>query len=143
MIGLTIEQAKEKFFDSQKIIDAERRATLRALSRFGAFVRQRAKSSIRPRRRASEPGEPPSSHVGRLRDNIFFVVEPDEQNVVIGPAKINKPAPLILQALEHGGETLIMGRGRNKGRMVPAMIQPRPFMQPAFDEEYPKAAYLW
>ena len=143
MIGMTIEEAKEGFFDWKKVQDSERAASLRALSKFGAFVRQRAKTSMRSRKGASEPGSPPSKHLGLIGDFLFFVVEPEAQNVLIGPAKINKPVPMILEVLEHGGETLIMGRGKDKGKSVPAMIQPRPFMQPAFDIEIQKAPYLW
>ena len=144
MIGFTIQEAKERFLDWQKVQDAAKSASLRALSRFGAFVRQRAKTSMRKRKGISEPGEPPSAHVGLMRDMMFFVVEPEVPNVVIGPAKINKPIPMIMQALEHGGESLAtVTRGKLKGTLVPVRIEARPFMQPAFDAEIKKAPYLW
>lgn len=143
MIGYSIKAVKTQFFDARKIDNAAERATLRALSKFGAFVRQRSRHSIRKRKGVSEPGQPPHSHTGLLREHIYFVVERAEQNVVIGPAKINKPSPLILQALEYGGNTAIMGRGKERGKLIPAVIEARPVMQPAFDIELKRAPYLW
>lgn len=76
------------FFDGKKVMNAVDKAARNALSRFGAFVRQRARSLIRSRKRASLPGEPPSSHTGYLKNNIFFSYEPASQSVVIGPVPI-------------------------------------------------------
>jgi ribosomal 50S subunit-associated protein YjgA (DUF615 family) len=80
-------KVKSSFFDRKIVIDAMDRAARNVLSKFGAFVRQRAKSSIRQRKRASDPGKPPSSHTGVLKDFIFFGYEADRQSVVIGPTK--------------------------------------------------------
>lgn len=59
-----LEAAKGNFFDRKAVLAAVDKATLRVLSKFGAFVRRRAKSSIRKRKKASPPGQPPSSHSG-------------------------------------------------------------------------------
>lgn len=140
MIGLSLESVKASILEQEKILDSAERASLRALARFGAFVRQRAKTSIRPRDKISEPGKPPSSHVGLLRDRILFEVERAAKNVVIGPMLLRgTTSPDALAALEHGGQSLIMDRGQAKS----ALIQARPFMQPAFDIELEKAPYLW
>ncbi len=64
--------AKKMFFDRRAVIDAVGRANVKVLSHAGAFIQRRAKSSIRKRKRASRPGEPPSSHVGTLRNLIYF-----------------------------------------------------------------------
>jgi hypothetical protein len=144
MIGMKLAAAKGGFFDSAKVQRSMDANTRRALSKFGAFVRRRAKSSIRKRKGISPAGSPPSSHTGLLRSNIFFVAETEKNNVVIGPILLNgTKSPTALQALEHGGQTLIMGRGKNKGKMVPAIVEARPFMQPAFEIEIEKAPYLW
>jgi len=66
MIGVTIDQAKGMFFDRKAVTSAVDRTERRVLSRFGAFVRRGAKSSIRKRKRAAEAGMPPSSHTGLL-----------------------------------------------------------------------------
>ncbi len=142
MIGLTIEEAKGQFFNPQAVLDAVNRSTLRAFAKFGAFVRQRAKSSnsLRYRKGVSLPGQPPASHTGLIRDFLFFVVERFPANVIIGPAKINGArSPNELEVLEHGGATTIMRHGKPQTIMLAA----RPFMQPAFDAELDKAVFLW
>ena len=135
---MKINQAKGLFFDRSAVTNAADRAERRVLSRFGAFVRRGARSSIRKRKTASQPGSPPSSHVGLLKRNIFFVYEPQRGNVVIGPILLNKgtDAPALL---EHGGSVT---RRRRKKR-VRMTYRPRPFMGPAFEREKPKLPQMW
>lgn len=142
MIGMKLAQAKQGFFDREKVQKKQDAATRRALAKFGAFVRRRARSSIRKRKGISQPGSPPSSHTGLLRDNIFFVAEPERTNVVIGPILLNgTKSTTSLKALEHGGPSVMERRGKK----VPILLEPRPFMQPAFDAELDKAPemYKW
>ena len=138
MIGMKINQAKGLFFDRTAVTNAVDRAERRVLSRFGAFVRRGARSSIRRRKSVSQPGSPPSSHTGLLKRNIFFVYERQRSNVVIGPILLNKgtDAPAIL---EHGGSVT---RRRRKKR-VRMTYRPRPFMGPAFEREKPKLPQMW
>lgn len=138
MIGVTIDQAKGMFFDRKAVTSAVDRAERRVLSRFGAFVRRGAKSSIRKRKRAAEPGMPPSSHTGLLKRNIFFLYESRHSSVVIGPTLLGTgtDAPRLL---EHGGAAT----RRKKKRRVRVTYQPRPFMKPAFEQEKPKLAQMW
>ncbi len=145
MIGIrsgdvgTVEQAKRNFFSAQKILEAADKATVRVLSRFGAFVRQRAKTSIRKRKGVSKPGSPPSSHAGQLRDLMLFAYDAASRSVVIGPAKFKDgTAPALL---EEGGETTIMRKRSGKSRR--AFYRARPFMKPAFDAELAKMPPLW
>ena len=138
MIGMKLNQAKELFFDRAAVTNAVDRAERKVLSRFGAFVRRGARSSIRKRKSVSKPGAPPSSHTGLLKRNIFFVYEPDRSNVVIGPIQLNSgtDAPALL---EHGGSAT---RRRRKKR-VRMTYRPRPFMGPAFEREKPKLPQMW
>ena len=138
MIGMKINQAKGLFFDRPAVTSAADRAERRVLSRFGAFVRRGARSSIRKRKATSQPGSPPSSHVGLLKRNIFFVYEPQRSNVVIGPILLNNgtDAPALL---EHGGSVT---RRRRKKR-VRMTYRPRPYMGPAFEREKPKLPAMW
>ena len=108
------------------------------LSRFGAFVRTRAKTSIRKRKGTSPPGSPPHSHVGLLRKFILFAYDPTRKSVVIGPTLIRaeSQAPRLL---EHGGEAV----RRTKTRTRRLRYRPRPFMQPAFAAEQSKLPPLW
>jgi hypothetical protein len=138
MIGLSFQAAKQGFFDRAAVQQKVDKATRRVLSRFGAFVRQRAKTSIRKRKGTSPPGSPPYSHVGLLRKFILFAYDADRKSVVIGPTLIRagSEAPRLL---EYGGEaTLETKRGRRRAR-----YRPRPFMRPAFEAEKPKLSALW
>ena len=123
----SVEQFKSAFFDRDAILKAMDKVTAKALSKYGAFVRQRARTSLRYREDPAPPGQPPSVHKtmtrnktnkrtgvtkkqdsSPLRDFIFFAFEKATQSVVIGPAKTNqqnafgtdRPIPAVL---EYGG----------------------------------------
>lgn len=137
MIDITLD--KSSFFDRPKVIAAVDRATRQVLSKFGAFVRRSARSSIRPRKRiTSPPGQPPFSHTGLLRNRIFFGYDPTQSSVVIGPTPLNarSEAPALL---EYGGTTTLP----RKGRHVRARFRGRPYMGPAFQKETPKLPAMW
>ena len=137
MIGFDI---KRMFFDRQAVISKVDAATRRVLSRFGAFVRRSAKSSIRKRKKAAPPGQPPSSHTGLLKKFIFFGYDAARQSVVIGPTRLNQKgrgeAPPLL---EYGGKTTLK-RGGKKRRVT---YQARPYMGPAFEKEKPQLPAMW
>jgi len=137
MIGMNFKEATGGFFDRAKVVRAMDSATRRNLSKIGAFVRTRARSIIRTRKRVSDPGEPPSSHTGILKALIFFAYEPARKNVVIGPTVARAgEAPALL---EYGG-----GTTRRVGHLVkPAHYRPRPFMGPALEEAKGKLADIW
>jgi len=130
---------KQMFFDRQAVLGAVDRATRSVLSKFGAFVRTAARHSIRKRKAVSQPGSPPSSHVGTLRRLIFFGYDPARKSVVIGPTPLGSEveAPPLL---EYGGRAR---RKNRKGRNVTATYRPRPFMTPAFESEKTKLPALW
>jgi hypothetical protein len=142
MMGLKIDQVKGLFFDSKKVIGATTRAERRVLSRFGAYVRRTARSSIRKRKRVSAPGRPPSSHTGLLKRFIFFAYDPDRKSVVIGPTRLNQKAGDAPRALEYGGRSRVTA-GRRRRRRRTVMIAARPFMGPAFEREKPKLPAMW
>ena len=137
MIGFDI---KRMFFDRQAVISKVDAATRRVLSRFGAFVRRSAKSSIRKRKKAAPPGQPPSSHTGLLKKFIFFGYDAARQSVVIGPTRLNQKgrgeAPPLL---EYGGKATLVRRGKKKY----VTYQARPYMGPAFEKEKPQLPAMW
>lgn len=140
MLTLDLKAVKQGILDQQRITDAAEKASVKALAKFGAFVRTRARTSIRKRKKVSDAGKLPSSHTGLIRDHILFLVEARERNVIIGPMKLNgTKSPTALRALEHGGPTLIMDHGKPRSVTIAA----RPFMQPAFAIELEKAPKLW
>jgi len=136
MIGMV---TKSMFFDRKVVAGAVDRATRKVLSKFGAFVRTTARHSIRKRKAVSQPGSPPSSHVGLLRKLIYFGYDPARKSVVIGPTPLHGTAeapPL----LEYGGRAR---RKTRKGKNVMASYRARPFMGPAFEAEKPKLPAMW
>jgi len=128
------------FFDKKAVRDKVDAGTRRVLSKFGAFVRRTARSSIRKRKKTSQPGSPPSSHTGLLKKFIFFGYDPRKDSVVIGPVRLTQKgrgeAPSLL---EYGGTTKVEYRGKRKR----ARVRPRPFMGPAFEKEQPKLPAMW
>lgn len=126
---------KALFFDRDRVLKAADRMTRKALSKGGAFIRRRARSSIRKRKGVSNPGSPPSSHTGRLRNAILFAYDPARKSVVIGPHQAGKSGRGAA-VLEQGGSQVVVGL--RKGR--PLSYRARPFMGPALDAEKPKLA---
>jgi len=148
---------KKMFFDRKAVMNAIERAERRVLARFGGLVRTIARRSIKRDRKPSEPGRPPHSHTGLLKDNILFGYDPYEQSVIIGPIKLHSgtDAP---ELLEHGGTVVTKkprwiptGKTRPDGRpqtvRVPAgtalKYEARPYMGPAFEAAKPKLDPLW
>jgi hypothetical protein len=109
--------AKKMFFDRQAVIDAIGRANVVVLSRAGAFIQRRAKSSIRKRKRVSLPGEPPSSHVGTLRNLIYFGFDTGTRSVVVGPTPVGAIS-VVPPTLEYGGPSVVRKNPRRKHRKV-------------------------
>ena len=152
---------KQFFFDRQVVIAAVGRANAKNLSRAGSFVRRSARSSLRRRKRASAPGEPPSVHsqdrVATLK-NIWFVFDAQSRSVVVGPLKLggstlagsNRPT---VPALHELGGVAVVGKRADADRGQGSAGQPgpgervsyppRPFMGPAMEREMPKFAGLW
>ena len=116
------------FFDKPAVDKAVDAGTKRALSKFGAYVRTRAKTSIRKRKAISVPGNPPSSHTGHLKKLIYFGYDQAKRSVVVGPLPYHKG---VANVIENGG--IVDGK----------LYRARPFMKPAFDKELPNAAKLF
>ena len=127
------------FFDGGIIVTAAERANRQALMRAGAFIRRRARSSIRKRKKVSEPGRPPSSHTGRLKGLILFAYDRTAETVVIGPLGTGRDQ--AGETLEHG-RTVTRRDGRRRRRM---RYRARPFMGPALQKETQAGSFpkLW
>lgn len=128
--GLDFRAFKQGFFDTAAVEKKLESGQRKVLSKFGAFVRRRARSSLRKRKAIASPGNPPSVHTSdsfRSLRNILFAYDSQSQSVVIGPVRfqVNTAAPLQ----EYGGETKI----GIKKRVI--HIRPHPFMNPAFEAE--------
>lgn len=167
----TMSQARRMFFDRGVIDRKVDRAIYRQLSKAGAFIRQRARTSIRKRKKASKPGQPPTNRKGLLRKNIVFVYDAERRSVVIGPTLLNiiffngdgQPERGTVPAvLEYGGQIQMLMRYipylgkwvradlRSRRRLVgqqlkmrKVTIAARPYMGPAFEKERPRFAQLF
>ncbi len=128
------------FFDRPAVLAKVGAASRKVLSKFGAFVRRSAKSSIRIRRKPAPPGAPPSSHTGLLKKFIFFGYDTNAQSVVIGPTRLDQKgrgaAPSLL---EYGGQATLVRRGKKQR----ATYQARPYMGPAFEKEKSQLPAMW
>jgi hypothetical protein len=124
---------KDVFFDRAAIKNRMTKANRKPLSKAGAFIRRRARSSLRRRKKRSEPGQPPSVHtsdrVATLK-NILFAYEPQAETLVVGPVRLNRQAVLgpqldsatVPQVHEFGamGGYLFVGAAR---RIMPLPIR--------------------
>jgi hypothetical protein len=132
---------KDWFFDREAVQKAVERGNLRALAKAGAFIRRRARSSLRRRQKPSSPGTPPSVH---SRDsfatlkNILFGLEPQRQAVIIGPVGLGARssnttvAPVsgtVPNVLEFGGQVSVFEQEitlHDHGQTVTRWVQTRP-----------------
>jgi hypothetical protein len=159
---------KDFFFDRQVIKDRMSTANRKAIAKVGAFIRRRARSSLRRRRKSSQPGRPPSVHtadsVATLK-NILFAYEPQAEALVIGPVKLNHKALLgpqlgdltVPQVQEFGATVRVreakVGKQWRTGvrrvrRGQPVRVRSvsypeRPFMGPALEAEQDHIPDTW
>lgn len=156
---------KVQFFDSPNVIKAIEATERRVLSKAGAFIRTRARSSIRRKKRPtkgkrrgrrqyrSAPGSPPFSWQQPGIKDIIFTVDPRTKSVSIGPIPFNgtKDVP---GSLEHGGAVEVTEsrysdrdmpwqpgfwkQGQVERRTRKVSIKARPFMGPAREAELPQ-----
>lgn len=155
----SVSQFKKAFFDPESVIDPAERVLQKKLSQYGAFVRRRAKTSIRKAPKAdaitgeikrgrkkkgavtvdavSKPGNPPYGHGDqKYKKFIYFGYDAAEKTVIIGPAKFNsKNSYNVTETVEHGGDVVIIRPGK---KPRPAHFEGRPAMQLAHDAELPK-----
>jgi len=163
--------AKALFFDRVRVRQMMDKRTLRVHRRFGGFVRRTAMNSLRTRKSASAPGQPPHSHTKVLKRNIFFSLNPADRNVIIGPVKTNQVffnkhrqpvTGTVPEVLEFGGSIRVFeakpewanvwrrvdlrSRRRVTGwdkRLRKVEIRPRPYMGPAFEAGTRRLDQFW
>ncbi len=103
--GITISIRRSKtqfFFDDRQIRKYMDKRTAAALARGGGYVRTVAMRSMRSRKKASQPGQPPSRHkpLGKGFTKIEFAFDSRRKTVVIGPVRFyagpgNTTAPQV------------------------------------------------
>lgn len=154
---------KGSFFDRPEIQRRVEKMKLRAMRKFGAYVRTVAQRSLRyAKNKHSKPGEPPKVHttanysrlkinkktgkavrkaLSPLRDLIFFSFDQSRDSVVIGPigfkTKNRVPVP---QLLEHGGEMMGLPKKRRLRGLASQAGKPVNVRVPVRLEPRP---YMW
>jgi len=131
-LDLRISVNPKMFFDTRAVRRAVDKAKRRVLIQQGAYLRKVAQNLIHRRRGASRPPHPPHSHVGLLRDHIFYGYDRAAESVVVGP-RVFSAALDIPGLLEFGGRHPRTGR----------QYSPRPYMGPALERSGPKLAEIW
>lgn len=140
---------RQNFFDREKVIRALDKGQRIALSKAGAFIRTSARMSMRPGRRKdgrriySKPGEPPRVWQGNLKKFTFFAYDEASKSVVVGPEGFsNSEAPRVL---EYGGAVQYRKKipGTKETIAATATLEPRPFMQPAFEKNKSQIPEHW
>ena len=127
---------KDSFFDRQKVIRELSAGKRKALSRAGAFIRTRAKSSMRRRKYGtySKPGSPPYAHGSApLKKFLYFGYDRASESVVVGPVGFRNSRVPALQ--EFGGVGQTSGSVRRRTNKVVGVYEPRPYMGPALEKE--------
>jgi len=137
------------FFNRGAVVKNLTKQERAVMSRFGAFVRTRAQSSmlrhvvqrsfgvkskVTSRKGVSRPGEPPYVHQGTLVKFLFFAYDATTHSVVIGPSATNqvffdkagRPVTgTVPGVLERGGQITILERQRRSGEWVRADLRSR------------------
>lgn len=125
------------FFDRANVQKHVKDCTKSVLSKAGAFARRTMKGLIRSAKKSADPGDPPKSHTGRLKDLIYFGYDEQSQSVVIGPALFKSQNPTVPQLLNEGGVTKHWRTGK------PARYRAFPFVEPTMEIEEPKIPNLF
>lgn len=91
-----------KFLTDPDVMKRIDRGTAIALGKWGAYVRQTARQSMRRRKKPAPPGMPPSVHEGSVKRLVHFYYDLKTDTVVVGPEIRPRPtgAP---HTLEFGG----------------------------------------
>ncbi len=133
-VSKTVSQLRESYFAPGIVLDRMDRAHAQVSRKFGAFVRQRAKTSMRYTLKSAAPGTPAAAHKSQMRtktnrktgvskpqlvsperEGIFFYYDPQTRTVIIGPTlwvhsrKTGNPTSgTIPETLEFGGSITIL-----------------------------------
>lgn len=94
------------FFTDPQLKPIVQTAVGQSLLKWGAYIRRSAKQSMKKRKSASPPGQPPSVHEGSLKRLLYFYYDKSTGSVVVGP-EIKKDNPTgAPNTLEFGGSQL-------------------------------------
>jgi len=116
-------------FDPKKLKRAAKAGAIKSLGHAGAAIRLVARRSIKKSKQPSNPGSPPNTRKGRIKNAIKYAVSADKQSVVIGPDV--EVAGTSAKAHEFGG------------RYKREQYDKRPFMGPALEKTKERLPAMW
>ena len=127
----------KSFFDAPKIQRRVDFAKKRNFSRMGAFIRTRARSSLRRRKRTAAVGSPPSVHSkGTNLKTIFFFYDLAKETMVVGPVEFRgRQSDRTASNIHEFGGKARMRKTRRTGKKRVNNYPKRPFMGPALEAE--------
>ena len=168
MIGLSIRQAQGLFFDRQAVTRAVSRSERKVLSRFGAYVRTSARSSIRPARRKNlSELTPEEQRRYRMRVRIARQLGRPRPKLPLAHSRPGEPPRSITGllrrflyfAFDPSRRSVVIGPARiSSGSGAPetlehggftkrgsrrVRIDARPYMGPALEREQVQLPALW
>jgi hypothetical protein len=120
---------KKNFKKVEKVVEDQ---AIHSFSKASFEIRKFAKASILRRKKnetASPPGMPPRTRSGQLPRAIFYDVDKQRQEAIIGP--IHSRVGLSAEPMEHGGVY--------KGHLY----DQRPFMSLALQKIVPRLPSIW
>ena len=159
MAKLLTLKLKEGFFDRKAVMDALGPVKHKIFMAYGLGVKRQAQKSLVYADGPSAAGSPPHAHKSRnrtrvskktgksrtravsfLREFLYSAWDKETQSVVAGPSRFDTTVdPAALPALEYGGSSTIVDRGKRRT----AKIAARPFMGPASEAEKPAMLASW
>jgi len=113
----------------KKVLANAKKANVKNLGHAGAKIRLVARRSIRRSKKPAQPGKPPHTRRGKLKEAIAYAVEKQDSRVLIGPR--HEVVGDSAKAHEFGG----FFRKEKYER--------RPFMGPALEKVKDTLPALW
>ena len=172
MLKLKIADVKKMFFDREAVTGAVDKASMKVLSKFGAFVRTAARQSIRPARQ--KPLEELTEEQLKAYQRAVAIAKKSGKPKPRRPMQSSKPGQpprshlgllkrFILFGYDRDSNAVVIGPARLNGvaggpRALEALeeggqsknakgktisVEARPFMGPALAKEQPKLPALW
>lgn len=150
-VTLNIKQKRSKFNRKEMERDIGKENAL-AMNKMAAFVRRRARSSLRRRKKSAPAGSPPSVHsshsVATLK-NIQYAYDPQSHSTVVGVMPFESKslewnsAGTGAALQESGGRAVFRRRRKSKRPVRASTFAPHPFIGPAGEAEANKFPSLW
>ena len=133
--------------ESKRLLERMSSSARKALTEQGRYLRTVAQRSISTKGGVSQPGHPPRSITGLLRDFLLWKYDPVSASVVVGPALLtgvkNHLNPTIPEILESGGTEIATVKRGKEWKKMQVTIAPRPYMAPALVRSQAKLNEIW